>query len=231
MVRVRDREKLVMERPDFWRQLDIFSPTKFKTPITIIGAGATGSYITMLLAKMGCQDITVYDDDVVETHNLPNQVFRLKDVGSKKVDALAEMVLDATGVKINPVPEKFTEGPLKGIVFVLTDTMKSRKQIWDKSISWQLGVELLIETRMEAEGGRIYVIKPTIPSQVEAYEKTLYSDEESAESACTRRAIAPTVDTIAGMAVFSMLNHVNNKPYPSEVIISLSPMLILSKKF
>ena len=219
------------QEPDFWRQLDIFSPTKFKTPITVIGAGATGSYITMLLAKMGCQDITVYDDDEVETHNLPNQIFRIKDIGAKKVDALADMVLDATGVKIKAIPKKFTGGPLKGIAFVLTDTMKSRKQIWDKSIKYQLSVDLLLETRMEAEGGRIYAIKPTIPAQVEAYEKTLYSDEEATESVCTRRAIAPTVDTIAGMAVFSMLNFVNNKPFPNEVILSLSPMLIISKKF
>jgi len=220
-----------LEGPDYWRQLDIFSPTKFKTPITVIGAGATGSYITTLLAKMGCKDITVYDDDEVETHNLPNQIFRLKDVGAKKVHALAEMVLEATGTSINPIPKKFTGGPLKGIVFALTDTMKSRKQIWDKSVKYQLSVDLLIETRMEAEGGRIYAIKPSIPAQVEAYEKTLYSDEEAEESVCTRRAIAPTVGTIAGIAVSSMLNFVNNKPFPNETILSLSPLLTLSKRY
>jgi len=226
----KERERLV-EEPDYWRQLDIFSPSKFKTPITIIGAGATGSYITMLLAKMGCKDITVYDDDEVETHNLPNQIFRIKDVGAKKVLALAEMVLEATGTEIKAIPKKFTGGPLKGIVFALTDTMKSRKQIWDKSVKYQLSVDLLLETRMEAEGGRIYAVKPSIPAQVEAYEKTLYTDKEAVESVCTRRAIAPTVETIAGMAVFDMINFVNNKPFPNETILSLSPLLTLSKKF
>lgn len=226
-----ERKGLVEQEPDYWRQLDIFSPTKFKTPITIIGAGATGSYITMLLAKMGCRDITVYDDDEVETHNLPNQIFRLQDVGKKKVHALAEMVKEATGTSINPIPKKFTGGLLKGIVFALTDTMKSRKQIWDKSVKYQLSVELLIETRMAAEGGKIYAVKPLIPAHVEAYEKTLYSDEESEESACTNRAIAPTVGTIAGIAVSNMLNFVNNKPFPNDTLLSLSPTLTLSKKF
>src|SRR3989344_5433153 len=110
---------------DFWRQLDIFSPDKFKTPITVIGAGATGSYIVWLLAKMGCRDITVYDFDKVENHNLPNQIYSPSSVGKKKVDALAETILSATGVKIKTVPKKFDFSQLRGIVFVLTDTMAS----------------------------------------------------------------------------------------------------------
>ena len=221
----------VKNEPDFWRQLDIFAPTNFKKSITVIGAGATGSYIVWLLAKMGCKDITVYDFDLVENHNLPNQVFGLADVGRKKVAALAKMIEASTGVKIKVVSEKFTEGSLKGIVFVLTDTMESRKTIWQSSIRYKLGVDLMIETRMEAEGGRIYAIKPAMPQQVAAYEKTLYTDAEAEESPCTRRAIAPTVATLAGMAVFTMINFANNKKFANEAIISLSPLIVLSKNY
>lgn len=214
---------------DYWRQLDIFSPSKFKKPITVIGAGATGSYIVWLLAKMGCQDITVYDFDEVENHNLPNQVFGLEDVGKKKVDALAKAVEAGTGIKIKAVSKKFSKGSLKGIVFVLTDTMESRKTIWESSIRYQLKVDLMIETRMEAEGGRVYAIKPAMPKQIAAYEKTLYSDAEAEESPCTRRAIAPTVATLAGIAVFTMINFANNKSFANEAIVSLSPLVILPK--
>lgn len=216
---------------DYWRQLDIFSPSKFRKPVTVIGAGATGSYIVWLLAKMGCKDITVYDFDEVENHNLPNQMYGPGDVGATKVAALAEIVKNGASVTIKPVPEKFAQGELKGIVFVLTDTMASRKGIWESSIRYQLGVDLLIETRMEAEGGRIYAIKPALPEQVEAYEKTLYSDAEAQESPCTHRAIAPTVAMLAGTAVFTMINFVNGKPFANEAIISLSPLIVLSKKF
>lgn len=216
---------------DFWRQLDIFSPTKFTKTITVIGAGAIGSYIVWLLAKMGCKDIVVYDFDKVENYNLPNQIYGPDDVGTKKVTALSRRIEVETGVRIKVYTKQFVQEHLKGIVFVLTDTMSSRKEIWKNSIRYQLNVDLLIETRMAAEGGKVYVIRPTMPKQIEAYEKTLHSDSESEESPCTLRAIAPTVATIAGIAVFSMINFVNNKPFANEIIISLSPPIILSKKF
>lgn len=216
---------------DYWRQLDIFSPTKFKKPITVIGAGATGSYIVWLLAKMGCRDITVYDFDDVASHNLPNQIFGPDDVGKKKVDALAKHVEAATGIKIKGIAKRFTKGALRGIVFVLTDTMESRKGIWESSIREQLNVDLLIETRMAAEGGRIYAVKPVLPKHVAGYEKTLYTDAEAEESPCTRRAISPTVATLAGIACFTMINFVNGKPFANEAIVSLTPLMMLSKNF
>ncbi len=217
---------------DYWRQLDIFAPEKFKTPITVIGAGATGSYIVWLLAKMGCADITVYDFDLVEDYNLPNQIYGLDHVGMQKVRALAQAVYASNGIEIKIVPERFTAGSLKGIVFVLTDTMESRKTIWESSIRYQINVNLLIETRMEAEGGRIYAIRPSLPKQVAAYAETLYLDSEAEESPCSsRRAIAPTVATLAGMAVFTMLNFVNGKAFANEAILSLSPLMVLSKNY
>lgn len=216
---------------DFWRQLDIFSPTKFNKSITVIGAGAAGSYIVWLLAKMGCRDITVYDFDKVENHNLPNQTYGLEDVGKKKVIALAKRTESETGVKIKTHAKRFIKESVKGIVFVVTDTMESRKEIWENSVRNQLNVDLLLETRMAAEGGKVYVIRPTMPKHITAYEKTLHPDSEAEESPCTQRAIAPTVATIAGVAVFSMINFVNSKSFANEVIISLSPPIILSKNF
>lgn len=223
--------KIADQDVDYWRQLDIFSPEKFKKPITVIGVGATGSYIAWLAAKMGCRDITVYDHDVVENHNLPNQVFGQGDVGKKKVEALAERIQRDCGVTIKTVPDKFTQGTLHGIVFVATDTMESRKEIWTSSVRYQLGVDLIIETRMGAEGGRIYAIHPSFPKEVAGYEKTLYSDTKAEESPCTRRAIAPTVATIAGIAVFTMIDFATDQPFANEVMVSLMPPILVSKNF
>lgn len=209
----------------------MFCPEKFKKPITVIGAGATGSYVVWLLAKMGCRDIAVWDFDDVEPHNPPNQIYGPADKGKKKVQALADMILPATGISIKTFPERFTGGELKGIVFVLTDTMESRKQIWDSSIKYKLHVDLLVEPRMGAEDGRVYVIQPARPSQVTAYEKTLYADTQAQQNPCTRRAIAPTVAIIAGLAVSGMLNFLNDKLSFNEAIISLSPLLVLTKLF
>ncbi|MDP3985252.1 MAG: ThiF family adenylyltransferase [bacterium] len=216
---------------DYWRQLDIFSPEKFTTPVTVIGAGATGSWITLLLAKMGVRDITVYDFDVVENHNIPNQIFGLADVGRLKVEALADAVKAATGISIKPIAKRFTNQPLTGIVFVLTDTMASRKQMWEESIRAKRAVTLLIETRLGAEGGYVFAIRPTLPKQIMAYEQRMFSDEEAEESPCTRRAIAPTVATIAGIAVYTLVSFATDQPYVNETMISLSPPFAQTKKF
>ena len=54
-----------MESNRFWRQLDLCPPDKLKFPITVIGAGAIGSAAVVTLAKMGCSNITVYDEDTL----------------------------------------------------------------------------------------------------------------------------------------------------------------------
>lgn len=216
---------------DFWRQLDFFDPASFDTPIHIIGAGATGSYVAWLLAKTGCRDITVYDFDKVEDHNLPNQIFDLESVGAKKVDALGRMIEAATGIGLKKKPRRFKKGKLEGIVFVLTDTMASRKEIWEGSLRYQLNVKLVIETRMAIDGGYVYAVEPTDPTHVEEYEATFYSDEEAEESPCSNRAIAPTVAVLAGYAACAMLAFVNGKPFPNETMISLVPPCCVTRDF
>jgi len=70
-----------MTSPDYWRQLDIVSSEELDFPITLIGCGGIGSPVAMALVKMGCGQISLYDPDCVEAHNLPNQMYRLEDVG------------------------------------------------------------------------------------------------------------------------------------------------------
>ena len=132
-----EQERDISAGVDYWRQLDVFSPTKFKKNVTVIGAGATGSYCVWLLAKMGCRRITVYDFDEIENYNIPNQMYGVSDVGKKKVDALAERIKESAGIVIKPIPKRFEKESLNGIVFVLTDTMESRKKIWEQSILYQ----------------------------------------------------------------------------------------------
>ena len=115
---------------DMRRHMDVFDPYKFgDTPVTVIGAGATGSWLVLQLAKLGISNITVWDFDVVEEHNIPNQLFGLPDVGHHKVIALANHVELETGLKIKIHDKKFEGGRLSGYVFLMVDSMKGRKDI------------------------------------------------------------------------------------------------------
>lgn len=214
---------------DYWRQLDLFSPEKFgNKEVHIVGVGATGSYVALMLAKMGVRNLHVWDFDDVESHNLPNQVFRLKDVGRSKVEALAEIIADATGIVITTHNEAVVGGtPLKGIIFLLVDSMDARKDIWSGSLKFKLPVELVIETRMAIDNGRVYAIRPSRPADIKLWEGTLYSDEEAEESACTNRSIAPTVAYIASLATWKLIKFFNGEEYERELILSARPCVII----
>jgi len=82
----------------YHRQLDIIHPDKLAFPITIIGAGASGSYSTLGLAKMGCTDLNIYDPDTVEAHNQPNQLYGAEYLGQPKAVALGVEVYRVTGL-------------------------------------------------------------------------------------------------------------------------------------
>lgn len=56
--------------------------------IMIIGAGGIGSYLVSFLDRIGLYDITVFDDDSVETKNLTYQNYEEDDVGLEKVRGL-----------------------------------------------------------------------------------------------------------------------------------------------
>src|SRR3989304_1851615 len=82
---------------DFLRQLELVPPEALETPVAVVGCGGIGSFAALALAKMGCRHLTLYDDDKVEEHNLPNQLYRPADVGRPKAEALAEIVRAFTG--------------------------------------------------------------------------------------------------------------------------------------
>ena len=218
---------------DFSRQRDLFDPETFHTPVHVLGCGGTGSFVALFLAKLGIKDITIYDFDKVEEHNLPNQLFGVYDVEKPKVEALCDIITDST---MTAVVTKFArvtgEQRLSGIVFMLTDTMKSRKDIWEKAIKMKPAVQLLIETRMGLSEGRIYTINPANLDQIKMYEETLYSDDETPVSACgTSQSVITTAVTIAGMAVRQLINFHNGVDLNHEILLDLENNQIFVRRF
>lgn len=65
---------------------------------------------------------------------------------------------------------------LGDIVFLLTDTMSSRKEIWNAGLRYKMRTSLLIETRMEKDAGMIYTLKSQQTRHIKDWEKTLYED-------------------------------------------------------
>ena len=157
---------------DLIRQLDLFKPRQFsKKRIDVIGVGATGSYVVWLLSKIGLTNIHIWDDDSIESHNIPNQCFMLDHIGKLKVNAMKEMIKTGSGIDVVEHNEKVVSTQKLGnIVFLLVDSMKARKEIWGNILKYNTGIECMIETRMSSNSGRVYTIKPYSPTHIKLWE-------------------------------------------------------------
>lgn len=207
---------------DYSRQKAVFNNELFNTPVHVIGAGATGSWVVLMLAKMGVKKIHVWDFDTVAEHNIPNQAFKRELIGKSKVNAIMETVdvFDECALVLHD--EMVTaDTRLYGVVFMLTDTMSSRKEIWEGAIKNKINVKLLIETRMDLRGGFVYVINPTSPKQIKEYEESFYTDDEAEVSACgASQTLIATAMQISSVAVWQMINYSNGKDMDNLICIS-----------
>jgi molybdopterin/thiamine biosynthesis adenylyltransferase len=204
---------------DFWRQNDIVSQEDLnRYPFILIGVGGIGSVVGLVLVKMGVQDLTVYDPDTVEAHNLPNQTYRISDVGKPKVEALSDICMDFAGVKIKMRQEEFPLPSMpEGVVISGVDSMTARHNIWHDAIKLNPRVPLYIEARMGAQEGRLYTVTPLDPD----YESSLYSEEEAVQLPCTARAIGYNVFYLAGLIASQVQKFVSGEQTKSEIIFDL----------
>lgn len=164
------------------RYRDIFDPLKNQARITIVGAGSGGSNLAVLLARMGIKDITVYDDDIVEAHNLGHQAYGVAAIGGKKVTELAKEVYSLTGCKITPIDNRTDGSDIDtDILCLAVDTMSARKEISEKA-----KYNFCVDGRSGGLTGNLYTFSKL---DYDRYQKTLYTDEEARELTCGGRSI------------------------------------------
>jgi molybdopterin/thiamine biosynthesis adenylyltransferase len=175
-----------------------------------------------MLSKLGVKNVTLHDFDIVEEHNIPNQGFSAHQIGSNKADALRNMCQSMGGTNIDYKVSReavTADTQLEGVVFMLTDTMKSREDIFKGAIKYKPNCKILIETRMGLDMCRIYCVDPNDLDIVDKYEKTLYGDENAEVSACgTSISVVTSAMNTATLAVRAMLNWNNGISVNNEII-------------
>lgn len=114
--------------------------------ITLIGAGALGSHVALLLRNLDGA-LRVVDDDRVERKNLASQLHTRMGVGRNKAQALAQTLHALYGVRVEAVPRRLVadnaEALLAGSALVLdcVDNAPTRRLI--QSTAARLGVPCL----------------------------------------------------------------------------------------
>ncbi len=206
---------------NFHRQLDVLDvPRLARTPITVIGAGAVGSFTVLALAKSGAECITVYDDDLIEAHNLPNQWYRLTDLGRPKVQALKALVLEMTGVDIKVVQERFRGDGASEVTICAVDSMDVRIALWralhPRPAMW-------VDARMGAEVGKVMCVG----AFGSWYEETLHPSSEAYRAPCTARATMYCASGLAAFIAGQVANYASDRPTRQDITVDFRNALIL----
>ena len=205
---------------DLSKSLEYFDPSKVREQIHIVGCGSVGSTVAENLVRMGLKNFTLWDFDVVNTHNLANQLFRAKDVGKTKVDALLDILTDIDpeiGKTVKLKPNGWHGEIMSGYIFMAVDSIEIRKEI----VKLHMGspfVKAILDFRTDLEFAQHFAADWGIMKQRENLANSMNFTDEDAEhstpvSACGYvLGVNPTVRMICAIGVANFVNFINGKP-------------------
>lgn len=214
-----------LTRPNYIRQHDIVDRARLALPLSIVGAGAIGSFTALILGKLGyAGPVAVYDPDTVSPENLPNQFYPLGSVDRRKVNALSDTLLDWTGLEIAAECVRLEAAPPSPAVLVAVDSMDTRIMLWrtrsPRTRFWYDG-------RMGAELMRLYTVDTSNPAAVAAYEHTLYTSAQAVPLPCTGRTVIYNVAVIAGLLANQVKRSQAGEAYRFELVLDLRTLTLL----
>lgn len=211
---------------DLSKSYEYFQPEKNKQRIHIIGCGSVGATVAENLARCGITKFTLWDFDSVEPHNIANQIFRKKDIGKPKVDALVDILTEINEEIANEVKverEGWRDQKLSGYVFLCVDNIEVRKTIVDKHFNNPY-VTAMFDFRTRLEDAQHYAADWSNRRMKEDFRASMeFSHDEAAEetpvSACNvTLSVCPTIRMICAYGVANFMNFWNEKPIKKLIL-------------
>ena len=203
---------------DLNKSLEFFDPRKVKGRCHVIGAGSIGSNVAEQLTRHGVENIVLYDFDIVERHNIANQLFTEEDVGKEKTKALAELLY-----KINPklkhtlkIEGKYEDQVLTDYVFMCVDSVEVRQKIVEQNRMNPM-VKAVFDFRTTLYEGQCYFADWRKKKDKESLIESLNFTHEEAKantpvSACGfELSVAPVVKICALMGMVNFTNLINEE--------------------
>ena len=212
------------------RQSSLITEQARQARILIVGAGGIGSHTALALARMGYHNLTIYDDDVVDTHNLSSQGFDYRDIGKPKVQAVRSKILAAVRAVVTVHNKKVMSNTnLTGydIVILAVDNMQARREIILKAAAD--GVPFIINPAMGGE----YMSMDIIQDGFSEYAANLHTDENSVQESCTSRATIYTTLLIGGTICKAVKDITMGNPHVTHMawdIKNNSPVAIFNSE-
>ena len=181
-------------------------------PVFVLGVGGIGSWTAFCLDRIGCV-VTIWDDDVVEQHNIGGQMYGPSSIGGSKVEALEDVCARLTGIANTSLlirDERYVASSyVCPITIAAFDNMAARKLAFEKWAASPLSKDgIFIDGRLLAEDYQIYAV---LPGREEAYRRTLFSDDEIRAEPCTLKSTTHCSLGIAADIVALLTNFAANK--------------------
>lgn len=190
--------------------------------VLVIGIGAIGRALSLLLSQLPLGSLTLVDNDTVSGENLGPQGFFESDIGSLKVSVTASecqhrnqnLPLHQINQRITTLADLPPSVPTPTMVFLCVDSMGARD-----SITSHLPPSIpLIDCRMGAQTLNIAYRDPLNP---DPYTATLFPDSEALQEPCTGRSTPWCSSSAASLAltIWSLL--LRDQPVPPHITFNL----------
>lgn len=205
---------------DLSKSYDFFKPEKNSDRIHIVGCGSVGSTVAENLVRSGVENITLWDFDCVEPKNLGNQMFRQKDIGAQKIDALLDMLSEINPEITNSVnlqKEGWNGQQLSGFVFLCVDNIELRRQIVEMHMDNPY-IKAMFDFRTRLEDAQHYAADWSNHKMKKDFLNSMNfthdeATEETPVSACNvTLSVCPTVRIICAYGVANFMNFWNCRP-------------------
>lgn len=168
-----------------------------KAVIIIAGIGGIGSNLAFQIARLKPSSLYLYDDDTVDMSNMSGQLFSMKKVGQKKVNAINCMISEFTSMQSAfSIPRKFTSAEeTADLMFCGFDNMLARKtffRAWAEHVRKkdmkERGRCLFLDGRLSIDTFQVFAIRGDDVCNMERYRKEfLFSDSEAEQTVCSMK--------------------------------------------
>ena len=209
------------------KSMEFFNPESCSDTINVIGCGSVGSTVCELLARFGLKNVKLYDFDVVEEHNLANQMFTTKNLYKPKIEGVYDR-----WVEINPEAAKtiklYGDGwdgqKLSGYVFLCVDNIDLRRRIVEEN-KYNMNIKAMFDFRTALTDAQHYAADWSKKKDIDFLLDQMDFSHEEAEknvpiSAChVSLCVMPTVWSVAMAGVTNFVNFVKEKKLERAMII------------
>jgi len=179
--------------------------------VLVVGCGAIGRNIIMQCAHIGIEDVTVFDFDSVENHNVSSQGFSVYDIGLPKVQAISsELSRKVPGCIVRAYNSRWVpHNSNYDYVFLAADCMSARKSV-SRFYHKRRKKSVVIDCRMRGEEARVLMSYDRLTRNY--YSTTLFSNDDAADGSCTSNTNIYCSFHTSSRAIQCMVAH-NRKGY------------------